>query len=54
MRYYLLLLKVNSDKPSLTFHRWKCKTGKKLTTAANSWERNVGTVGTKSSPWAVS
>ena len=38
--------KVNSDKPALNFRRWKSKTGKILTIAANFHsfqERNLGT-----------
>ena len=33
--------KVNCDLPALTFRRWKCKRGKRLT--ANFQERNLGT-----------
>ena len=35
--------KVHSDKPVLTFHRWKSKTDKRLTITANFQERNLGT-----------
>ena len=35
--------KVNSDKPALTFRRWKSKRGKRLTITANFQERNLGT-----------
>ena len=37
--------KVNSDKPALTFRRWKSKTGKRLTEliTANFQGRNLGT-----------
>ena len=36
--------KVISDKPALTFRRWKSKTGKRLTITANFQEWNLGTV----------
>ena len=35
--------KVNSDKPALTFRRWKSKTGKRLTITANFQEWSLGT-----------
>ena len=35
--------KVNSNKPALTFRRWKSKTGKWLTITANFQEWNLGT-----------
>ena len=39
-RFWLL---VYSDKPALTFRRWKCKKGKRLTITANFQERNLCT-----------
>ena len=35
--------KVDSDKPALTFGRWKSKTGKRLAITANFQEQNLGT-----------
>ena len=35
--------KVISNKPTLTFRRWKSKTGKRLTITTNFQERNLGT-----------
>ena len=35
--------KVSSDKPALTFRRWKSKTGKRLTITTNFFERTLGT-----------
>ena len=40
---FLVIFKVNSDKPVLTFRQWKSKTGKELTITANFQQQNLGT-----------
>ena len=35
-------LKVNSDKPALSFRRWKSKTDKRWTITTNFQEQNLG------------